>query len=98
MAKGFCIAGYIFTIIFYILITFSSSVYAQNVSGYISNWFEPNLGNELKIRCFNGSLVEFVADCSSPSTCQSLRLLENDMLECVPTIIEERLDVQSKAP
>ncbi len=49
-----------------------------------SEWFVPlDLGKELKIKC-NGSLVDFVSDCTSPANCKSLRLAGNDILECVP--------------
>ena len=60
------------------------SIYAQSISSKVAQWFVPlDLGNQLKIKC-NGSLVEFVSDCTSSTTCQSLRLVGNDTLECIP--------------
>jgi hypothetical protein len=60
------------------------SVHAQNMSSQLTQWFVPlDLGKQLKIQC-NGSLVEFVSDCTSPTNCQSLRLVGNDTLECIP--------------
>ena len=68
-----------------ILILFPAlSIYAQSISNEVTQWFVPlDLGKELKIKC-NGSLVDFVSDCTSPANCKSLRLTENDVLECVP--------------
>jgi len=66
------------------LILLTISVHAQNMSSHLTQWFVPlDLGKQLKIQC-NGSLVEFVSDCTSPTNCQSLRLVGNDTLECIP--------------
>ena len=60
------------------------SIYAQSISSEASQWFVPlDLGKELKIKC-NGSLVDFVSDCTSPANCKSLRQAGNDVLECIP--------------
>jgi hypothetical protein len=60
------------------------SIYARSISSEIAQWFVPlDLGKELKIKC-NGSLVDFVSDCTSPANCKSLRQAENDILECIP--------------
>jgi hypothetical protein len=71
------------TVILSILIlSVAVSIYAQSNSTEITQWFVPlDLGKQLKIKC-NGSLVEFVSDCSSPANCKSLRLAGNDILEC----------------
>jgi hypothetical protein len=66
------------------LISDTISAHAQNTSSQLTQWFVPlDLGKQLKIMC-NGSLVEFVSDCTSPTTCQSLQLVGNDTLECIP--------------
>jgi len=69
----------------YFLILFPVvSIYAQNISSKVAQWFVPlDLGKELKIKC-DGSLVEFVSECTSPANCKSLRLTGNDVLECIP--------------
>jgi hypothetical protein len=60
------------------------SIYAESVSSEVAQWFVPlDLGKQLKIKC-NGSLVDFVSDCTSPANCKSLRQAENDVLECIP--------------
>ncbi len=59
--------------------------YTQNLSSQITQWFVPlDLGNHLKIKCFNGSFVEFVSECTSPKACQSLLDSGNNTLECIP--------------
>jgi hypothetical protein len=64
------------------LISDTISAHAQNTS-QLTQWFVPlDLSKQLKIQC-NGSLVEFVSDCTSPTTCKSLRLVGNDTLECI---------------
>lgn len=71
-----------------LFVTSGNYIYAQNLTGQITQWFEPlDLGNELKIKCFNGLFAEFVADCSSPNTCQTLRMSGNNTLVCIPNII-----------
>ena len=60
------------------------SIYAQSISTELAQWFVPlDLGKQLKIKC-NGSLVDFVSDCTSPANCKSLRQAGNDILECIP--------------
>jgi hypothetical protein len=60
------------------------SIYAQGISSKVAQWFVPlDLGKQLKIKC-NGSLVDFVSDCTSPANCKSLRQAGNDILECIP--------------
>jgi len=60
------------------------SIYAQSISSEVAQWFVPlDLGKQLKIKC-NGSLVDFVSDCTSPANCKSLRQVGNDILECIP--------------
>jgi hypothetical protein len=60
------------------------SIYAQSISTELAQWFVPlDLGKQLKIKC-NGSLVDFVSDCTSPANCKSLRQAGNDTLECIP--------------
>jgi hypothetical protein len=60
------------------------SIYAQSISSKVAQWFVPlDLGKQLKIKC-NGSLVDFVSDCTSPANCKSLRQAGNDTLECIP--------------
>ena len=60
------------------------SIYAESVSSEVAQWFVPlDLGSQLKIKC-NGSLVDFVSDCTSPANCKSLRQVGNDILECIP--------------
>ena len=67
------------------------SIYAQNNSTRLAQWFVPlDIGEQLKIKC-NGSLVEFVSDCSSPANCKSLRLAGNDILECIPDSTDEQV-------
>jgi hypothetical protein len=67
----------------FLFISPAVSIYAQSISSDVAQWFVPlDLGKQLKIRC-NGSLVEFVSDCTSPTTCRSLRLVGNDTLECI---------------
>ena len=65
-----------------LLLSFTNSINAQDES-IETGWLVPlDVGKKQNIQCFNGLLVEFVSDCASP-TCHSLRLSENDMLECV---------------
>ena len=60
------------------------SIYGQSISSEMAQWFVPlDLGKDLKIK-FNGLLVDFVSDCTSPANCKSLRQVENDILECIP--------------
>ena len=70
------------------------SIYAQSISGEIAQWFVPlDLGRQLKIKC-DGSLVDFVSDCTSPANCKSLRQAGNDILECIPDSKSKNTDEQ----
>lgn len=67
---------------FLLILSFTNSINAQDES-IETGWLVPlDVGKKQNIQCFNGLLVEFVSDCASP-TCHSLRLSENDILECV---------------
>jgi hypothetical protein len=67
-----------------LILSLSVSIYAQSISSEVAQWFVPlDLGKQLKIKC-NGSLVDFVSDCTSPANCKSLRQAGNDVLECIP--------------
>jgi hypothetical protein len=69
----------------FIIPSYTVFAYTQNLSSQITQLFVPlDLGNRLKIKCFNGSIVEFVSDCTSPKACQSLLDLGNNTLECIP--------------
>src|SRR6185503_21154719 len=71
-------------LIIFLILSPTVSVHAQNISTELAQWFIPlDLGKELKIKC-NGSLVDFVSDCTSPANCKSLRQAGNDILECIP--------------
>jgi hypothetical protein len=73
-----------------VVLSSAISIYAQN-STELTQWFVPlDLGKQLKIKC-NGSLVEFVSDCTSPANCKSLRLAGNDILECIPDLTDEQV-------
>jgi hypothetical protein len=73
-----------------VVLSSAISIYAQN-STELTQWFVPlDLGKQLKIKC-NGSLVEFVSDCTSPANCKSLRLAGNDILECIPDSTDEQV-------
>jgi len=66
--------------------TYAVFTYAQNLSSRITQWFVPlDLGSNLKIKCFNGPVVEFVSECTSPNACQSLLSSNNNTLECIPS-------------
>ena len=70
------------------------SIYAQSISSEVAQWFVPlDLGKQLKIKC-NGSLVDFVSDCTSPANCKSLRQAGNDILECIPDSKSKNTDEQ----
>jgi hypothetical protein len=74
------------------------SIYPQSISTELAQWFVPlDLGKQLKIKC-NGSLVDFVSDCTSPANCKSLRQAENDILECIPDSKLKDTDEQSIFP
>jgi hypothetical protein len=65
----------------------SNTVFActQNLSSKITQWFVPlDIGNHLKIKCYDGSFVEFVSECTPPKACQSLLDSGNNTLECIP--------------
>ena len=67
------------------------SIYAQSNSSELAQWFIPlDLGKQLKIKC-NGSLVDFVSDCTSPGNCKSLKLAGKDILECIPDSTHEQV-------
>jgi hypothetical protein len=75
----------------FLILSPAASIYAQNISSEVAQWFVPlDLGKQLKIKC-NGSLVEFVSDCTSPANCKSLRQAGNDVLECVPDSTHEQV-------
>jgi hypothetical protein len=68
-----------------LILCFHSLVYAQNLSSQMTQWLEPlDLGNNLRIQCFNGSLVDMLSDCPSNNACHSLKM-ENSTLKCVPS-------------
>ena len=70
------------------------SIYAQSISSEVAQWFVPlDLGKQLKIKC-NGSLVDFVSDCTSPTNCKSLRQVGNNILECIPNSKFKNIDEQ----
>src|SRR6476469_8215140 len=70
------------------------SIYAQSISSEVAQWFVPlDLGKHLKIKC-DGSLVDFVSDCTSPTNCKSLRQAGNDILECIPDSKSKNTDEQ----
>jgi hypothetical protein len=74
------------------------SIYPQSISSEVAQWFVSlDLGKQLKIKC-NGSLVDFVSDCTSPANCKSLRQAENDILECIPESKLKDTDEQSIFP
>ena len=65
-----------------LLLSFTNSINAQDNS-IETGWLVPlDVGKKQNIQCLNGLLVEFVSDCAPP-TCHSLRLSENNILECV---------------
>jgi len=66
------------------LFIFSSFTVAsvESTANKPAGWLEPlDIGNPLMIKCFSGSLVEFVADCPLPNSCDTLRM-ENNTLIC----------------
>jgi hypothetical protein len=74
-----------------VVLSSAVSINAQSNSTELTQWFVPlDLGKQLKIKC-NGSLVEFVSDCTSPANCKSLRLAGNDILECIPDSTDEQV-------
>ena len=78
----FCVTVSFFTS--FLILTPAVSIYAQSLTSEVAQWFVPlDLGKQLKIKC-NGSLVDFVSDCTSPANCKSLRQAGNDVLECIP--------------
>jgi hypothetical protein len=100
MVECFRLGCILISVLSLLFLTSYSSVYAENITSQVTQWFEPlDLGSQLKIKCFNGLFAEFVADCSSPNTCQSLRMSRNNTLECTPTtIIKEEIGSQSLIP
>ena len=92
----FCVT--ISLIISFLTLSPAVSIYAQSISSEVAQWFVPlDLGRELKIKC-NGSLVDFVSDCTSPANCKSLRQARNDVLECIPDSKFKNTDEQSIFP
>lgn len=78
----FCVIVSLIT--FLLILSPAVSIYAQSISSEVAQWFVPlDLGKQLKIKC-NGSLVDFVSDCTSPANCKSLRQAGSDVLECIP--------------
>jgi hypothetical protein len=66
----------------FLLLTLTNSINAQDNS-IETGWLVPlDVGKKQNIQCLNGLLVEFVSDCAPP-TCHSLRLSENNILECI---------------
>ena len=69
-------------LLFFLLLSFTNSINAQDKS-IETGWLTPlDVGKKQNIQCFNGLMVEFVSDCAPP-VCHSLRLSENDILECI---------------
>ena len=82
----------------FLILSPTVSIYAQSISSEVGQWFVPlDLGRELKIMC-DGSLVDFVSDCTSPTNCKSLRQAGNDILECIPDSKFKNTDDQSIFP
>ena len=78
----FCVTVSLITSL--LILSLAVSIYAESISSEVAQWFVPlDLGKQLKIKC-NGSLVDFVSDCTSLANCKSLRQTGNDVLECVP--------------
>jgi hypothetical protein len=78
----FCVTVSLITSL--LILSLAVSIYAESISSEVAQWFVPlDLGKQLKIKC-NGSLVDFVSDCTSPANCKSLRQAGNDVLECIP--------------
>ena len=78
----------------FLILSPAVSIYAQSISSEAAQWFVPfDLGKQLKIKC-NGSLVDFVSDCTSPANCKSLRQAGNNILECIPNSIFKNTDEQ----
>ena len=76
--------GAVCLILSFIIPSYTVFAYAQNLSSQISRWFVPlDPGNNLKIKCFNGSFVEFVSECTSLNSCQALLVAGNNTLECI---------------
>jgi hypothetical protein len=74
--------------VFLILPLYSVAAPQQAKTNAITYWLEPlDLGNQLKIQCSSGSLVEFVSDCPLANACNSLRM-ENDTLVCTSSKAE----------
>jgi hypothetical protein len=81
-----------------LVLSLAVSIYAESISSEVAQWFVPlDLGKQLKIKC-NGSLVDFVSDCTSPANCKSLRQAGNDVLECIPDSNFKNTDEQSIFP
>src|SRR4029078_600201 len=78
----------------FLILSPAVSIYAKSISSEAAQWVVPlDLGKQLKIKC-NGSLVDFVSDCTSPANCKSLRQVENDILECIPDSKFKKTDEQ----
>ncbi len=88
----FCVTASLITC--FLIISPAVSIYAQSISSEVAQWLVPlDLGKELRIKC-DGSLVDFVSDCTSPANCKSLRQAENDVLECIPDSKFKNIDEQ----
>ena len=82
MTRNHCLTCATNLLLFFLLLSFTNSINAQDKS-VETGWLAPlDVGKKQNIQCFNGLLVEFVSDCAPP-TCHSLRLSENEILECV---------------
>ena len=82
MTRNHCLTCITNLLLFFLLLSFTNSINAQDKS-VETGWLAPlDVGKKQNIQCFNGLLVEFVSDCAPP-TCHSLRLSENEILECV---------------
>ena len=78
----------------FLIISPAVSIYAQSISSEVAQWFVPlDLGKQLKIKC-DGSLVDFVSDCTSSTNCKSLRQAGNNILECIPNSKFKNTDEQ----
>lgn len=88
----FCVTVSLITSL--LILSLAASIYAESISSEVAQWFVPlDLGKQLKIKC-NGSLVDFVSDCTSPANCKSLRQAGNDVLECIPDSKFKNIDEQ----
>ncbi len=47
---------------------------------------------ELKIQCSSGSTVGFVSDCPVNDRCSSVKISDNDTLQCIPSLPLDNLN------